>query len=180
MTYEEKVDASLALVPRIASSAWIAPQTFIFGDVEIGENVSIWPFASLRGDISGIRIGANSNVQDGAVVHVSEIYPAIIGAWVTVGHKAVVHACEIGDGCLIGMGAVVLDGAKVGTNCLIGANTTIKAGMEIPPGSMVVGTPGKIVRTLGDEEQAGLKAWAEHYLTLSDRYRRLGVGTGPR
>ncbi|MFV0415272.1 MAG: gamma carbonic anhydrase family protein [Chthoniobacterales bacterium] len=175
MNFDDHIAPCFDKTPQVHPTAYIAPQTFLFGDVEIGERTSVWPFASLRGDISGIRIGACSNVQDGAVVHVSEIYPAIIGDYVTVGHKAIVHACKIGDHCLIGMGAVVLDGAEIGDHCIIGANATVKAGMVVPPGSMLLGTPAKITRTLSAEEQAGIQVWADHYLSLSARYQAKGI-----
>jgi carbonic anhydrase/acetyltransferase-like protein (isoleucine patch superfamily) len=172
MSYAEKVHHHTLRKPRIAPTAFIAPHVFLSGDLEIGDRVSIWPFVSIRADISPVTIGACSNVQDGAVIHVSEIFPTRIGEWVTIGHKAVVHACEVGDFCLIGMGAVILDGARIGARSIVGANSTVKAGMEVPPGSLVVGTPARVVRELSPEEQNGLKSWADHYLILSDAYRQ--------
>ncbi len=170
MTFEEQIAKYLGRPPRIAPSAFIAPNTFIAGDVTLGEETSIWPGCSLRGDIAPIVIGAHSNVQDGSVVHVADDLPAIIGEWVTVGHKAIVHACEIGDEVLIGMGAIILDGAKIGPRCIIGANATVTGHTEIPAGSLVLGSPAKVKRALSEEEQAGIRIWAERYVTLSRFY----------
>jgi carbonic anhydrase/acetyltransferase-like protein (isoleucine patch superfamily) len=170
MTFDEQIARYLGSTPSIASSAFIAPGAFVVGDVTVSENASIWPGCSLRGDIAPIVIGANSNVQDGSVVHVADNLPAIIGEWVTVGHKAIVHACEIGNEVLIGMGAIILDGAKIGDHSIIGANATVTMHMEIPPGSLVLGSPAKIKKTLTAEEQAGIRVWAERYVTLSRAY----------
>jgi len=170
MTFEEQIALYLGRTPRLAASAFIAPGAFLAGDVTVGENASIWPGCSLRGDIAPIVIGANSNVQDGAVVHVADDLPAMIGEWVTVGHKAIVHACEIGNEVLIGMGAIILDGAKIGDRCIIGANATVTMQTEIPPGSLVLGSPAKIKKILSPGEQAGIRVWAERYVTLSRVY----------
>jgi carbonic anhydrase/acetyltransferase-like protein (isoleucine patch superfamily) len=117
----------------------------------------------LRGDINRIVVGHHSNIQDGAVLHLADDYPCLVGNWVTVGHAAIVHACKIGDETLVGMGAVVLDGAVVGRQCLIGARALVTQGMKIPAGSLVLGTPAKVVRKLTPEERANLKWWAEKY-----------------
>ena len=170
MTPDEQIATFLDRQPRIASSAFIAPGTFIAGDVTISEEASIWPCCSLRGDIAPIVIGAHSNVQDGSVVHVADDLPAILGEWVTVGHKATVHACEIGNEVLIGMGAIILDGAKIGDRCIIGANATVTMHTEIPAGSLVLGSPAKVKKALSAEEQAGIRSWAERYVTLSRAY----------
>jgi carbonic anhydrase/acetyltransferase-like protein (isoleucine patch superfamily) len=124
----------------------------------------------MRGDVARIVLGARSNVQDGAVVHTADDLPAIIGQLVTVGHKAIVHACTVEDEVLVGMGSIILDGARVGTRSIIGANATVKQGMEVPPGSLVLGTPAKIVRTLSDAEQDEIKMWALRYVRLSREY----------
>lgn len=176
MTFDEQIARHLGQTPRIAPSAFIAPGVFLAGDVTIGENVSIWPGCSLRGDIAPISIGANSNVQDGSVVHVADNLPARIGEWVTVGHKALVHACQVGNEVLVGMGAIILDGAKIGDRCIIGANTTVTMHMEIPPGSLVLGSPAKIKKSLTPEEQAGIRVWAERYVTVSRAYLARGYG----
>lgn len=176
MTFDEQIARHLGQTPRIASSAFIAPGVFLAGDVTVGENASIWPGCSLRGDIASIVVGAHSNVQDGSVVHVADNLPARIGEWVTVGHKAIVHACEVGNEVLVGMGAIILDGAKIGDRCIIGANTTVTMHMEIPPGSLVLGSPAKIKKTLSPEEQAGIRVWAERYVTVSRAYLARGYG----
>lgn len=168
--FEETIIRNVRMVPRIAESAYVAPSATVTGNVEVGPDASVWPQAVLRGDVAHVVLGEGSNVQDGAVVHVADGLPAIIGKFVTVGHKAVVHACEIGDEVLVGMGAIVLDGAKVGARSIIGANATVKQGMEIPHGSMVLGTPAKVVRALTGEEQAGLQLWARRYVRLSREY----------
>lgn len=176
MNFEEQIARFLGQDPRVAASAYVAPHTFIAGDVEIGENASIWPGCSLRGDIAPIRIGANSNVQDGSVVHVADDLPALIGEWVTVGHNATIHACTLEDEVLVGMGAVVLDGSVIGARSIIGANATVTPGTLIPPGSLVLGSPAKIVRALTPEQQAGVRVWAERYVTLSRIYLRRATG----
>ena len=174
MTFEEQIAKHLGCTPRIAPSAFIAPGAFVAGDVTIGDECSIWPGCSLRGDIAPIVIGAHSNIQDGSVVHVADNLPAIVGEWVTVGHKAIVHACEIGNEVLIGMGAIILDGAKIGDRCIIGANATVTMHSVIPPGSLVLGSPAKIKKTLSAEEQAGIRVWAERYVTTSRAYLTRG------
>jgi carbonic anhydrase/acetyltransferase-like protein (isoleucine patch superfamily) len=170
MSFEEQIAKYLGAPPRIDPTAYIAPGAFIAGDVTIGANSSVWPGCSLRGDIAPIVVGANTNIQDGSVVHVADDLPAIIGDWVTVGHKALVHACEIGDEVLVGMGSIILDGAKIGARSIIGANATVTMHMEIPPGSLVLGSPAKIKKTLSTEEQAGIRVWAERYVTVSRAY----------
>lgn len=127
---------------------WIAPGAQVIGQVTLAEDTSIWFNAVLRGDNEPIAIGQGSNLQDGAVCHTDPGFPLTVGEHVTVGHLALLHGCTIGDGSLIGMGAMVMNGAKVGKNCLIGANALVTEGKEIPDGSMVLGSPGKIVRTL--------------------------------
>jgi len=181
MTFEEQIATYLGRTPKLAASAFVAPGVFLAGDVTVGENASIWPGCSLRGDIAPIVIGANSNVQDGSVVHVADNLPAFIGEWVTVGHKAIVHACEIGNEVLIGMGAIILDGAKIGDHCIIGANATVTMHTQIPPGSLVLGSPAKIKKILSPEEQAGIRVWAERYVTLSRVYlaRSRGQAVAP-
>jgi carbonic anhydrase/acetyltransferase-like protein (isoleucine patch superfamily) len=176
LDYFTKIVAKhLALSPSVPADAFVAPGAFLSGAVTLGFLSNIWPGASLRADIAPIVIGDESNVQDNAVIHVATGLGATIGRRVTVGHSAVIHACTIGNNCLIGMGAVILDGAVIGENCLIGARTLVLVGTEIPPGSMVVGSPGKIVRTLSPEEQTGLGAWVDHYLILSKEYRARGI-----
>ncbi len=149
---------------------WIAPTASVLGNVILKKNASIWFGAVLRGDNEPITIGENSNVQDNSVLHTDNGYPLTIGAWVTVGHLVMLHGCTIGDGSLIGIGAVVLNGARIGRNCLIGAGSLITEGKEIPDNSMVIGSPGKVVRTLTDEQAAGIAAGASHYVANWKRY----------
>jgi carbonic anhydrase/acetyltransferase-like protein (isoleucine patch superfamily) len=170
MTFDEQIATFLGRTPQLAPSVFIAPSAFVVGDVTIGEEASIWPACSLRGDIAPIRIGAHSNIQDGSVVHVADGLPAIVGEWVTVGHKAIVHACQIEDEVLVGMGAIILDGAKIGPRCIIGANATVTMGTEIPAGSLVIGSPATVRKALSHEEQSGIRRWAERYVTLSRVY----------
>ncbi len=173
--FAKVVREHLSMTPSVAPDAFIAPGAFLSGAVRVESCGNIWPGASLRGDIAPIRIGEESNVQDNAVIHVGTGLCTDIGRRVTVGHGAIVHACTIGDESLIGMGAIILDGAVIGDHCLIGAHATVLMNSIIPPGSMVVGSPGRIVRTLSAEEQAGLGSWADHYLILSEEYKKRGI-----
>ena len=168
--FAETIARNIRSTPRIASDAYVASDATVVANVEVGPEASVWHQAVLRGDVAHVVVGHQSNVQDGAVVHVADDLPAIIGRLVTVGHKAIVHACTIEDEVLVGMGAIVLDGARVGMRSIIGANATVKQGMEIPPGSLVLGTPAKIVRTLSEAEQDEIKVWALRYVRLSREY----------
>ena len=150
--------------PVIGKDVFIAPDADVLDDVTLGNNVSIWYHAVVRGDRNSIIIGDNSNIQDNAVVHVSTVDPVVIGKGVTVGHSAIVHGCEIGDNTLVGMGAIVMNGAKVGTNCIIGAGALVTEGKEIPDGSLVVGVPGKIIGQVSDEQIAANKRNADLYV----------------
>ncbi len=168
--FAETIIRNVRRHPQVAADAYVADDATVVGNVEIGAEASVWHQAVLRGDVAHIVLGPGSNVQDGAVVHVADDLPAIIGRLVTVGHKAIVHACTIGDEVLVGMGAIILDGARVGARSIIGANATVKQGMEIPPGSLVLGTPAKIVRELSPEEQEEIRMWALRYVRLSREY----------
>jgi carbonic anhydrase/acetyltransferase-like protein (isoleucine patch superfamily) len=150
---------------------FVAENATVVGSVELGEGASIWFGAVLRGDADRIVVGAGSNVQDGAVLHTDPGFPLLIGESVTVGHKVMLHGCQIGDNSLIGINAVVLNGARIGANCLIGAGALITEGKEIPDNSVVMGAPGKVVKTLGPEQVAGLKASAAHYVSNGQRFR---------
>jgi gamma-carbonic anhydrase len=156
--------------PSIHQSAFIAASADIVGRVSIGEESSIWYNATLRGDINEIVIGPRSNVQDNAVIHLSDEYGTYLGEWVTVGHSAILHACTIEDECLIGMGACILDGAVIGSRSIVGAHSLVTGGTIIPPGSLVIGSPAKVVRTLDLEAQAKVKSWAEKYVKGSRKY----------
>jgi carbonic anhydrase/acetyltransferase-like protein (isoleucine patch superfamily) len=168
--FAETIARNIRTAPRIAPDAYVAADATIVANVEVGPEASVWHQAVLRGDVAHVVLGAQSNVQDGAVVHTADDLPALIGRLVTVGHKAIVHACTVEDEVLVGMGAIILDGARIGTRSIIGANATVKQGMEIPPGSLVLGTPAKIVRTLSPDEQEEIKMWALRYVRLSREY----------
>src|SRR5438270_626654 len=150
----------LARGPRIPTNAFVAPGATVIGDVTLGEESSVWFGAVLRGDINRIVIGPRSNVQDNVVIHLSDAFAAVVGALVTIGHGAIVHACTVDDEVLIGMGAIILDGAEIGARSIIGANALVTAGTKIPPGSLVIGSPARVVRQLGSEEQEAIKGWA--------------------
>lgn len=150
---------------------WLAPDANIIGDVLIEEAASVWFGSTIRGDNERITVGAGSNVQENCVLHTDIGYPLTIGKYCTIGHKAMLHGCTIGDGTLIGMGATVLNGAKVGDGCLIGAGALITEGKEIPAGSLVMGAPGKVVRELDDSAKMGLIASALNYQENMRRFR---------
>lgn len=156
--------------PLIARSAFIAPNATLLGDVTIGEQASVWYNAVLRGDINRIAVGARSNIQDGSVLHLSAESGCLVGNDVTVGHMAMLHACTIGNEVLIGMGAIILDGVEIGDRCIIGAGALVTQNKKIPPGSMVMGSPAKIVRELSAEEQASIAGWADRYVQLIPHY----------
>jgi carbonic anhydrase/acetyltransferase-like protein (isoleucine patch superfamily) len=149
---------------------WIAPNATVLGNVILKKNASIWFGATLRGDNDPITVGENSNVQDGSVLHTDTGSPLTIGANVTIGHMVMLHGCTIGDGSLIGIGSIVLNGAKIGRGCLIGANSLITEGKEIPDGSMVMGSPGKVIRTLDEGAEKMLALSAAHYVENWKRY----------
>lgn len=156
--------------PTIHESCFVAPSASLIGDVQMAENASVWFNCVVRADNDTIAIGENSNVQDGSVLHVDEGQPIEISRNVTVGHKVMLHGCSIGENTLIGMNAVVLNGAKIGCNCLIGANALVTENMQIPDGSVVLGSPAKVVKQLSDKNMALLKKGAEHYVQNSARY----------
>ena len=156
----------------MADDAWIADSAAVVGKVRLEAGANVWFGAVLRGDNELILIGEHSNVQDGAVMHTDMGYPLTLGKGVTVGHNAMLHGCTVGDYSLVGIGAVVLNGAKIGKHCIIGANTLIGEGKEIPDGSLVVGSPGKVVRELNDQQKKMLEASAAHYVHNAKRYQR--------
>lgn len=157
--------------PVLGQGSWVADNATVIGNVVLGKQVSIWYGAVLRGDNDPITIGDNSNVQDGSVLHTDDGVPLTLGANVTVGHMAMLHGCEVGDGSLIGINAIVLNGAKIGRNCLIGANALIPEGREIPDGSLVVGSPGRIIRQLTEEEIEAQKDSAANYVRHLEEHR---------
>lgn len=161
--------------PTIHRTAWVAPNATVLGHVTLGEESSVWYGAVLRGDINRIVIGPRSNIQDGSVVHLADDLPTLVGELVTVGHKAILHACTVADEVLVGMGAIVLDGAEIGARSIIGAGALVTGGTKVPPGSLVLGSPAKVVRALTLEEQAGIRAWADKYVDVSRGYRERGL-----
>ena len=152
---------------------WIAPNATVIGNVQLLKDASVWFNAVLRGDVELITVGQGSNVQDGAIIHTDPGFPCTIGKNVTVGHLAMLHGCEIGDGSLIGIGSVILNGAKIGKNCIIGSKALVTEGMEIPDGAMVLGIPGKVKKILNEEEQSVVSLGAEHYIQNYKKYKQL-------
>ena len=159
-----QLDKFLRKKPKLGKNVFIAKNATVIGDVTLGAHSSVWYGAVLRGDINCIVVGHHTNIQDNAVLHLSDDYECILGNWVTVGHSAIVHACTVGDETLVGMGAVILDGTVIGRQSLIGARALVTQGTEIPPGSLVLGAPAKVIRKLTKEERAGLKWWAQKYV----------------
>ena len=170
MTVGERLQRFLARKPTLSNDVFIAPSASVIGDVRLGERSSVWYGCVLRGDINYIRIGRCTNVQDGTVIHLADDYPALVGDYVTIGHAAVVHACEVQDECLVGMNATILDGAVIGTRSIVAAGSLVPQGMEVPPGSLVAGVPARVRRNLSSQEQEGLKAWAEKYLKVAEAH----------
>jgi carbonic anhydrase/acetyltransferase-like protein (isoleucine patch superfamily) len=160
--------------PSIHPSAFIAPSADIIGDVTVGKESSVWYGCVLRADINRIKIGERSNIQDGSVLHLSDRFGVSVGDAVTIGHKALIHACTVGDGALIGMGAIVMDGAVIGANSIIGAGSLVLGGTEVPPGSLVIGSPARVVRRLTPEECLEGRRLAEKYVMVSRRYLARG------
>jgi carbonic anhydrase/acetyltransferase-like protein (isoleucine patch superfamily) len=159
-----------AHTPELADGAWVADSAQVIGNVVLEANASVWFGAVLRGDTEQLRVGRNSNIQDGSVVHADSGYPVSIGADVTVGHQVMLHGCTVGDGSLIGIQCVVLNGAKIGKHCLVGAGSLVTEGKEFPDGSLIMGTPAKVVRQLTSEQIEGLQHSAEHYVANAKRF----------
>jgi carbonic anhydrase/acetyltransferase-like protein (isoleucine patch superfamily) len=174
----QQLDTFLRRTPRLGREVYIAKGAVVIGDVTLGDHASVWYNAVVRGDINRIVIGHHTNVQDNAVLHLADDYACILGNYVTVGHTAIVHACTVGDETLIGMGATILDGAVIGAQCIVGANALVTQGTVIPDGSMVLGSPAKVVRALTPEQRAGLKPWAEKYAANGAYCLRHGINVG--
>ena len=171
MTIEERLEKYLSRSPEVDPTAYVAPSAVVMGSVKIGPKASVWPNVVLRGDIEDIIIGEGSNVQDGSVVHLADDLAARIGKYVTIGHMAMIHACTIEDECLIGMKATVLDGAVIGRRSIVGAGAVVTKNTIVPPGSLVLGMPAKVVKQLSEEEQDGLREWAEKYVKVSAAHK---------
>jgi len=159
------------IAPRVAEGAWVADSAQVMGNVELGQDSSVWFGAVVRGDTDVIRIGRGTNIQDGSVLHADAGKPLTIGDDVTVGHMVMLHGCTVGDGSLIGIGAIVLNGAKIGRGCIVGAGALVTEGKEFPDGSMIIGSPAKAVRELTSEQQQGLRASAQHYVDNAAQFR---------
>ena len=156
--------------PRIAASAWVADSAQVIGNVELGEDTSVWFGCILRGDNDLMRIGARCNVQDGSILHSDPGAPLTLADGVSIGHQVMLHGCSVGEGSLIGIQAVVLNGARIGRNCLVGAGALVTEGKEFPDGSMILGSPGKVVRMLSPEQIDELKRIADHYVQNARRF----------
>jgi carbonic anhydrase/acetyltransferase-like protein (isoleucine patch superfamily) len=157
-------------------SAWIAPDASVIGRVRIGRNVGIWFGTVIRGDRDLIEIGDDSNVQELTVMHTDPGFPLVVGKGCTIGHRAILHGCTIGDGSLVGMGAIILNGARIGRNCLVGAGALVTEGKEFPDGSLIVGSPAKVVRQLADGDIARIGLSAQNYVANA---RRFATGLSP-
>ena len=157
--------------PQLGKGAWVADSAQVIGTVELGANASVWFGVVIRGDTEKIRIGRNTNIQDGSVLHADEGVPLVLGDNVSVGHQVMLHGCTIGDGSLIGIQAVVLNNAKIGRNCIVGAGSVVTEGKEFPDNSLIFGSPARLVRTIDDAGLDMLRHIAEHYVENADRYR---------
>ncbi len=176
MELRDRLTRYLGKTPRTGDAVFIAPNATVIGDVTLEALTSVWYGAVLRGDINRILVGEGCNIQDGAVVHLADDHGVELGAYTTVGHRAIVHACRIGPGCLVGMGATVLDGAEIGAGSLIGANTLVTQGFRCEPRSVVLGSPGRIVKMLSEEESEKLRGYATKYIEVARAHAGKGVG----
>lgn len=170
-----QLDTFLRQSPRLGQQVYVARSAVVLGDVTLGDCSSVWCNAVLRGDINRIQIGRGSNIQDNVVMHLADDYPCTVGEWVTVGHSAILHACTVGNEVLIGMGSVLLDGVRVGEQSIIGARALVTQHVEIPPGSLVLGAPAKVVRQLTAEERGQLKGMAEKYVAAGAYYLKHAI-----
>lgn len=175
---EKQLETFLHAAPKLGTGVYLAQGAVVLGDVTLGDYASVWFNAVLRGDINRIVVGAHSNVQDNTVFHLADDYGCLVGEYVTVGHSAIVHACTVKNEVLVGMGSTILDGAVVGEQSIIGARALVTQGMEIPPGSLVLGAPAKVVRALRPEERARIKGMAEKYVRVAAYYLRHGIALG--
>lgn len=171
MDLTERLECFLDRQPDIGGAIFVAPNATVLGDVLLGDKSSVWYGAVLRADINSIRIGPGTNLQDGVIVHLSNDAGVKVGEWTTVGHRAILHACAIGNECLIGMGATVLDRAEIGDFCIVGANTLVPQGMKVPAGSLVYGSPARIIQSLSGEKQRSIRRWADKYIRVAEAHR---------
>jgi carbonic anhydrase/acetyltransferase-like protein (isoleucine patch superfamily) len=173
MDVKQRLARHLAKKPDTARAAFVAANATVLGDVTLGASSSVWYGCVLRGDINSIEIGEGTNIQDLTMVHLADDYGVKIGRYCTIGHTSIIHACEIGDECLIGMGATILDGARIGDHCIVGANALVTQRFVAPPGSMILGAPAKVVRPLTGQELLGLRGWAEKYIEVAKAHAAL-------
>ena len=159
------------LAPQLHASAWVADSAEVMGDVVMGEGSSVWFGCVVRGDSDTIRIGSGTNIQDNSTLHADPGKPLTIGDNVSVGHQVMLHGCTIGDGTLVGIGSVILNNARIGRNCIVGACSLVTEGKEFPDGSMIMGSPAKVVRPLTPEQIAGLQKTAQHYVDNAQRFQ---------
>ncbi|MDF1738998.1 MAG: gamma carbonic anhydrase family protein [Verrucomicrobiales bacterium] len=174
-----KICSHINTNPNIHQTSFVAPGAVVIGDVELGAHSSVWYQSVLRADIQRIAVGEGSNIQDGVVIHLASDRGTTVGNYVTVGHKALLHACEIEDEVLVGMGAIIMDGAVVGARSIVGAGSLIPRGKIIPPGSLVMGSPGRVVRALSGAEQGEIRGWAEKYISVAREHREFQGGAAP-
>ena len=170
MNVQERLDAHLEKTPDLSGAVFIADNATVLGDVHLAKGSSVFYGAVLRGDINSIEIGEDSNIQDNVVVHLSDNFGVKVGKYCTVGHAAILHGCTVEDQCLIGMGATVLDDAVIGTRSIVGANSLVPMRFRCPPGSLVLGSPAKVVRQLSEEEQESIKKMSEKYVQVATRH----------
>ena len=180
MTVQERLARHFNRIPDCGRAAFVAANATVLGDVTLGALSSVWYGCVLRGDINSIVIGDGTNVQDGTIVHLADDYGVRVGNYTTIGHAAIIHACEIGNECLIGMGATVLDGAQIGDHCIVGANALVTQRFIAPAGSMILGMPAKVVRALTESERRGLRPWAEKYVESAKAHTALWKNSGSR
>jgi len=179
MIIQDRLAKFLGKTPDTAAAAFVARNATLVGDVRLGRDASVFYGAVLRGDIESITVGEESNIQDGCIVHLADDLGAHIGARCTIGHAAIIHACTIGDECLVGMQAVVLDGAEIGDQCLIGAGSLVTQRTKIPPRSLVLGSPAKVIRPLKENELASLRESAAKYVAVARAHAARQAAGGP-
>lgn len=175
MDVEDRLQIHLSKEPVIADSAYVAPSAVLIGDVTLEDEASVWPGCVLRGDIESIRVGRGSNVQDGSIIHLADDLSVDIGEYTTVGHGAIIHACKIGNECLIGMRATVMDGAEIGDQSIVGAHALVTKGFRAPPGSLVMGTPARVVKQLDETTRQSLRDWALKYVKVAAAHREKAI-----
>jgi len=175
---DKQLETFLLQPPKLGRGVYIAKGAVVLGDVTLGDQTSIWYHAVLRGDINRIVVGSHSNVQDNVVLHLADDHPCLVGDYVTIGHSAILHACNVGNEVLVGMGSVIMDGAVVGEQSIIGARALVTQSMQIPPGSLVLGSPASVVRPLTARERARIKSFAEKYVRIAAFCLERGINIG--